>query len=165
VEVDTSDLIGGGYLGLVRAVERFDPGRGYKFATFAQHRIRGGILDQLRSEGTVIRIKGRQELESRTRCFTALDAELWSEDGPYGLAFDPEDPGTSPERSVDLDDLFDFLRSKLSCRDWHLLIGTEAYSQVSVARGLGLSESRVCQIRGKLLKKSARILRLAGVTS
>ncbi|MCD6289572.1 MAG: FliA/WhiG family RNA polymerase sigma factor [Anaerolineae bacterium] len=46
--VDEEDLIGYGILGLIEAVERFDPQRGYRFETFATKRIRGSILDALR---------------------------------------------------------------------------------------------------------------------
>ena len=43
------DLIGYGTLGLIEAVDRFDPNRGVKFETFALSRIRGQIIDTLRS--------------------------------------------------------------------------------------------------------------------
>src|SRR5690349_21710963 len=46
---NTDDLIGMGTLGLIDAVTRFDPGRGYEFQTFATHRVRGAVLDGLRS--------------------------------------------------------------------------------------------------------------------
>lgn len=46
--VELEDLVGYGMLGLIEAVERFDPGRGLKFTTYASHRIRGAILDELR---------------------------------------------------------------------------------------------------------------------
>jgi len=47
--VDTEDLVGYGILGLIEAIERFEPERGYRFETFAARRIRGSILDALRS--------------------------------------------------------------------------------------------------------------------
>lgn len=47
--VNAEDLIGMGTLGLIDAVTRFDPARGYEFQTFATHRIRGAVLDGLRS--------------------------------------------------------------------------------------------------------------------
>ncbi|MBL0388937.1 FliA/WhiG family RNA polymerase sigma factor [Tumebacillus sp. ITR2] len=47
--INTDDLIGMGTLGLLDAVTRFDPARGYEFQTFATHRIRGAVLDGLRS--------------------------------------------------------------------------------------------------------------------
>ena len=46
--VDGADLIGYGVFGLIDAIERFEPGRGAKFETFAAPRIRGAIYDGLR---------------------------------------------------------------------------------------------------------------------
>lgn len=46
VEVD--DLIGAGVVGLIEAVNNFDPSRGVKLETFASVRIRGAIVDELR---------------------------------------------------------------------------------------------------------------------
>jgi RNA polymerase sigma factor for flagellar operon FliA len=48
--VDANDLIGDGVLGLLDAVEKFDPARGVSFKTYAQYRIRGAILDSLRNQ-------------------------------------------------------------------------------------------------------------------
>src|SRR4051794_25257845 len=47
--VEDADLISYGLLGLIGAIERFDPERGIKFETFAMTRIRGAIIDELRS--------------------------------------------------------------------------------------------------------------------
>lgn len=47
IEVD--DLVGAGMLGLIDAAEKFDPSRGIRFRTYAERRIRGAILDHLRS--------------------------------------------------------------------------------------------------------------------
>ena len=46
--VDPRDLTSSGVLGLIDAIERFDPQRGVKFETFATPRIRGAIYDGLR---------------------------------------------------------------------------------------------------------------------
>ena len=48
VEVD--DLINSGVLGLLDAVGKFDPGRNIQFKTYAEFRIRGAMLDDLRSQ-------------------------------------------------------------------------------------------------------------------
>lgn len=48
VEVD--DLISAGLIGLMQAMERFDSSKGFKFKTFAEFRIRGAMLDELRSQ-------------------------------------------------------------------------------------------------------------------
>ncbi len=47
--VDQDDLVSDGVLGLMDAIERFDPGRGLSFQTFAVPRIRGAIIDGLRA--------------------------------------------------------------------------------------------------------------------
>jgi RNA polymerase sigma factor for flagellar operon FliA len=47
--VEDADLISYGLLGLIGAIERFEPERGIKFETFAMTRIRGAIIDELRS--------------------------------------------------------------------------------------------------------------------
>ena len=46
--VDPGDLVSSGVIGLIDALERFDPGQGVKFETFATPRIRGAIYDALR---------------------------------------------------------------------------------------------------------------------
>jgi len=47
--VELSDLINTGVIGLSEALSNFDPSRGVKFETYAVPRIRGAILDELRS--------------------------------------------------------------------------------------------------------------------
>ena len=47
--VEETDLISYGLLGLISAVERFDPARRVKFETYAVTRIKGAIIDELRS--------------------------------------------------------------------------------------------------------------------
>jgi RNA polymerase sigma factor FliA len=53
VEVD--DLIGDGVFGLLEAIERFDPSKGYKLETYAVSRIRGEMYDRLRAADWVPR--------------------------------------------------------------------------------------------------------------
>jgi RNA polymerase sigma factor for flagellar operon FliA len=47
--VDEQDLVSYGLLGLIGAIERFDPEREIKFETYAIARIKGAIIDELRS--------------------------------------------------------------------------------------------------------------------
>ncbi len=47
--VERDDLYSAGVIGLIEAVERFDSSRGIAFTTFAELRVRGAILDNLRS--------------------------------------------------------------------------------------------------------------------
>lgn len=46
--VEFEDLISFGIIGLIDAIERFDPSKGLKFETYATLRIRGSIIDELR---------------------------------------------------------------------------------------------------------------------
>ncbi len=46
--IDVDDLQSYGMIGLIEAVERFNPEMGYKFSTFASKRVRGAIIDYLR---------------------------------------------------------------------------------------------------------------------
>ncbi len=61
--VEEADLISYGLLGLISAIERFDPEREIKFETFAITRIKGSIIDELRSLDWVprsVRARARQ---------------------------------------------------------------------------------------------------------
>ncbi|MFN8615315.1 MAG: FliA/WhiG family RNA polymerase sigma factor [Vampirovibrionales bacterium] len=55
VSITQDDLVSYGTLGLMEAVERFDLSRGLKFETYAITRIRGAIIDQLRSQDWIPR--------------------------------------------------------------------------------------------------------------
>jgi RNA polymerase sigma factor for flagellar operon FliA len=47
--IDIDDLVSWGIVGLLDAIKKYDPGKEASFATYAQFRIRGAILDHLRS--------------------------------------------------------------------------------------------------------------------
>lgn len=53
IEVD--DLVSMGFLGLMDAADKYDPKRGVKFDTYAEYRIRGAMLDELRRQDWVPR--------------------------------------------------------------------------------------------------------------
>jgi RNA polymerase sigma factor for flagellar operon FliA len=69
--VDTGDLVSAGVFGLMNAIDRFDPEQGAKFETYAIPRIRGAILDGLRSLDWVPR-----SVRSRSRQIQDAIAEL-----------------------------------------------------------------------------------------
>jgi RNA polymerase sigma factor for flagellar operon FliA len=54
--IELDDLISAGQFGLMDAIRGFDPGRNIKFKTYCTTRIRGSILDQLRSQDWVPRL-------------------------------------------------------------------------------------------------------------
>lgn len=73
--IDRDDLVGAGAMGLVKAVDQFDPDRGIKFETYAIALIRGAILEMLRGQDWVPRSvrDGVKELE---RTYSHLEAKL-----------------------------------------------------------------------------------------
>ena len=72
--VDQHDLTSEGVIGLINAVERFEPGRGLQFSTFAVPRILGAIKDSLRSSDWVPR-SVRDELKRVDRTRASLEDE------------------------------------------------------------------------------------------
>jgi RNA polymerase sigma factor for flagellar operon FliA len=73
--VEQSDLVSYGIFGLIDAIEKFDPERGYKFETYAIARIKGAILDELRSIDWVPR-SVRAKARAIETAFGKLEAEL-----------------------------------------------------------------------------------------
>ncbi len=61
--VELDDLIAMGMLGLLEAADRFDPDRGEKFEAFAEFRVRGAMLDGLRSRDSLSRDMRRGSTE------------------------------------------------------------------------------------------------------
>jgi RNA polymerase sigma factor FliA len=74
--VDQADLISYGMFGLVEAMERFEPRRQIRFETFAMQRIRGAIIDELRSLDWVPR-----SIRSRAREIETVNSKLEHELG------------------------------------------------------------------------------------
>ena len=73
--VEEADLISYGLLGLIGAIERFDPDREIKFETFAVARVKGAIIDELRSLDWVPR-SVRARARDVEKAHAKLEAEL-----------------------------------------------------------------------------------------
>ena len=64
--IEIEDLITAGTIGLIQAIERYDPSRGVKLSTFASFRIRGAVLGELRSRDILSRTNRRKVKELET---------------------------------------------------------------------------------------------------
>ena len=63
--IDLGDLVQDGMVGLIDAAHRFDEGRGIKFETFAERRVRGAMIDALRKDAWPRGVRRqRRELEA-----------------------------------------------------------------------------------------------------
>ena len=98
--VDYADLVSYGILGLIDALEKFDPAREIKFETYGVPRVRGAILDELRSIDWVPR-----SVRSKAR---ALDAAFAKLEGTLGHS--PSDSELAGELGMTAEDLDDILR-------------------------------------------------------
>jgi RNA polymerase sigma factor for flagellar operon FliA len=98
--VDYSDLVSYGILGLIDAIEKFDPSRAIKFETYGVPRVRGAILDELRSIDWVPR-----SVRAKAR---AVDSALSKLEGQLGRS--PTDRELADEMEMTTSDLDDILR-------------------------------------------------------
>jgi RNA polymerase sigma factor for flagellar operon FliA len=95
-DVDFDELVSSGSMGLMNALDSFDPTRGLAFSTFAAPRIRGAILDELRRQDHVPR-----SIRRKSREIGAAREELTREKG-----FQPDDREIAERLNVDLDTLW-----------------------------------------------------------
>jgi len=73
--VDEDDIVGYGVFGLLDALERFEAARGFKFETYASIRIRGAMIDGLRTMDWVPH-SARQKVKRIQDGFTELEYRL-----------------------------------------------------------------------------------------
>ena len=102
IEVD--DLISVGVLGLMDAISKYDSSRGAKFKTYAEFRVRGAILDELRSMDWVPR-SIRQKASQVDKVVVALQSKLRRQ---------PEDEEVAKEMGLSLDQFHNTLNETKS---------------------------------------------------
>ena len=73
--IEQSDLVSYGIFGLIDAIDKFDPSRGFQFETYAISRIKGAIIDELRSIDWVPR-SVRAKARAVERAYSKLENEL-----------------------------------------------------------------------------------------
>ena len=73
--IELDDLLSAGVIGLMDAIDKYDPARDNKFKTYAEFRIRGAILDELRSQDWIPRSM-REKAKTIERAFAKLEQKL-----------------------------------------------------------------------------------------
>lgn len=73
--VDRGDLLTAGNVGLMAAIEAFDPERGVRFESYCELRVKGALLDELRTQDWLPR-PWRQRIERQKRAAERLRGEL-----------------------------------------------------------------------------------------
>ncbi len=199
VEVD--DLVSMGTFGLIEAIDRFDTSRGIQFKTYCTARIRGAILDSLRTNDWVPRlVRLRTNLVDRTlrrlygelgreptdpemaealqvsmeeyerirreanpTSMLSLNEDATEDDGETGgrmldLVGDrrAEDPHFAQQKRMVRDVLFRSLNDKERFVIEHYYY--DGLSMREIAGMLRLTESRVCQIHSKVIRRLRELL-------
>ena len=73
--IELDDLINAGVIGLIDALEKYDPSKRIKFRTYAEFRIKGAIFDELRSQDLLPR-SWRQKLKELEDVYGRLEQRL-----------------------------------------------------------------------------------------
>jgi len=195
--VETDDLISMGTFGLIEAIDRFDRSRNIQFKTYCTARIRGAILDNLRTNDWVPRLV-RLRTNLVDKATRKLHAELGHEPTDIEMAEDfglsmeayqklrkeatptsvlslTDDAGgddeggggrmidligdkraaDAPRRSQQFRDVRDLFFKSLNQKE-RIVIQYYYYEGLSmreIASMLRLTESRVCQIHSKVIKR------------
>jgi len=162
------DIVQVGYLGLIKAIERFDPDLGYEFTTFATLTVAGEIKRYFRDKGTAIRFPRRlQELHaSVVRVNEQMKIELGREPTVSELAerlgVTPDDVTEAMEMgpayvplSVEMRDVLDRAMEHLTPRERAIMAMRfyEQMSQSEIARRLGISQMHVSRLQRAALEQ------------
>ncbi len=155
--VPFDDLVQAGTIGLMDAVQKYDPAKNTQFKTYAKFRIRGAILDSLRDCDWAprdLRRQARQIEQAQTKLRNQLGHTPTDEEtaAPYAPEKDPFFLCAQSEMKEILTAAIEDLPKKE--RDVMVLYYYEELTLKEVGAVLGVVESRVSQLR------SAAILRL-----
>ena len=150
--VDDDDVASAAVLGLIDAVDRFEPVRGVPFEAYASLRIRGAIIDELRRTGE--RSRSAHEDQPRVLSLDGLVEEEWvaflATDDGVDAKFDAEDLRHRVEGAVE----------SLPPRQREVLARYYAQSLTLREAGvrMGISEARACQLHGRAIYNLRRAL-------
>lgn len=189
--VQPGDLWSVGALGLLDAYHRYDPSREVKFESFAEHRIRGAMMDELREMDHLprrLRADAEKLKKARTTLGNKLGREATNVELAAHLGMDIEDVDTleavsqpaaqlNPEAQMPaLDSLQDetidhqerVRRMTLAIESLSARLQTvlslhyvEGLTYKEIATALEISEARVCQIHAEAVKKLKVVLEAA----
>jgi RNA polymerase sigma factor for flagellar operon FliA len=150
---DADDLASAAFLGLIDAVDRFEPGRGVPFEAYASLRIRGSIIDELRRTDERGRSAGPGE-KPKTLSLDGLVEEEWcpflgTDDGVEDK-FEHEDICGRVEGALKV----------LPPRQREVLARyySDSLTLREAGKRMGISEARACQLHGRAIFNLRRAL-------
>jgi RNA polymerase sigma factor for flagellar operon FliA len=151
---DSDDLASAAFLGLIDAVDRFEPGRGVPFEAYASLRIRGAIIDEIRRTDERGRAAAGAEAKPRTLSLDGLVEDDWrpflgTDDG-VDDKFEQEDLCGRVEGALQV----------LPPRQREVLARyyADALTLREAGKRMGISEARACQLHGRAIVNLRRAL-------
>ncbi len=125
--VELDELISAGTIGLVRALDSFDLSRGLAFSTYAVRRIRGAVLDELRSRDWRPR-----SVRAKSRILLAVTTSL---QGKLGRAPEPRELAAALE--IDLETYWQWRNAS----DGNVVVSIDGFVARGHGKGLRLEET------------------------
>ena len=157
VSVSDDELFSAGMVGLMNASRSYDSSKGATFKTYAYHRIRGGILDDLR----------RLDFLPRTQREKAKAAGV---DAPAFVTLPVDENGeeflAAGEKEAECEnmELMELIRNRIQdlpekMRQVMTLYYSEGQRMRDIGEELGLTESRVSQIHTNAIQRLRRLVK------
>jgi RNA polymerase sigma factor (sigma-70 family) len=135
--LDNDTLIAAGMLGYVQCLNRYDPNRGAKFKTYAEYRIKGAVLDEVR------------KMIGDERCKTPRPRQV---NYDYTLIGDDNVTQRDMESAIDLEQFFKF--APLDQREEKILrCRMTGMNLREISKKFGFSESRASQLLAKIKRE------------
>ena len=189
--VQPGDLWSVGALGLLDAYHRYDPTREVKFESFAEHRIRGAMIDELREMDHLprrLRADAEKLKKARAALGNTLGRDPTSDELAAHLGMAVEDVDTleavaQPATQLNPETIVPSLASLQDERLDHAdrvrrmtgaiellnvrlqtvlsLHYVEGFTYKEIAGAMQISEARVCQLHGEAVKKLRAVLEAA----
>ncbi len=140
LRLDVSTLLSAGMLGYVQARMRYDATRGVKFKTFAEYRIKGEVLDEVR------RMIGDERCKTKRPRKVEFDYTLISDGGNFQRYVESKIDMENIIKKIDLDkreeDILELRMSGMSLRE--------------ISSNFAISESRTSQLLASIKEKLYR---------
>jgi RNA polymerase sigma factor for flagellar operon FliA len=152
------DLVGAGSFGLIDALRKGGANRGAAFEWYARVRIRGAILDELRTQDWLTR-RARSRVKAAAASETGFRASIIGIDDlspdlvALGLADDSRSPHTLTEQSMERTAIAAVVNT-LPDRE-RQIVTSYYFKQVpfkTIAQHLGVSEPRVSQLHARAMQ-------------
>ncbi|MBI2520499.1 MAG: sigma-70 family RNA polymerase sigma factor [Bdellovibrio sp.] len=167
--IDYDDLVSAGVIGLLTAVDRFDHKRGVKFKTYAEFRIRGAMIDELRDLDILTRGRRRQVKASENQAFHSSHRATGPSEGECGRVISFEDAlakrqlKNNTDQNVLLDSAIAHSNNQLVAkamgelgdREGKILhmYYYEGQTLRQIGRMMGLCQARISQLHGEAKAK------------